>query len=520
MMHHTTFCRRAARGAAAAIAASLLQAGAALAAPDPAAPPAASRVDGDLAAVQVYRRGMARTVAFARANPQLFPAARPEAARVPTPAQRGAVIDAWRMLLDYVLALDAIGQAHADFHRIADDDARRRSFLVRYAAFVAQYRHALEFIDLAERDPALGVILDEPVPALGLPQGSYARFKYRFLNVVRGTEFAALSALHRVYWPRADSAALSAAAEDAARLWQLGRGRGELLTVRNGLDILRDATAQAFFPVQAGVSEWMGDTKVARPDRSLVAPAQIEELAARLEPGDILLERREWFISNVGLPGYWPHAALYVGTAEQRGRFFDDPEVARWVRSLGVDSGRFEELLQRDRPRAHAVAQSVTDDGHPARVLEAISEGVSFTSLEHSADADSVAVLRPRLSRHERAVALYRAFGYHGRPYDFDFDFLTDSALVCTELIFKAYQPGAGYRGLVLPLREMAGRSVTPANELARLFDEEAGGPQRQFELVAFLDGREWQGRAVAAGEDAFRGSWRRPKWHIWFQER
>lgn len=66
----------------------------------------------------------------------------------------------------------------------------------------------------------------------------------------------------------------------------------------------------------------------------------------------------------------------------------------------------------------------------------------------------------------------------------------------------------------------MAGRQVTPANELARLFDLEHGLPERQFELVAFIDGREWQGRAVEAGSEAFRASWRRPKWHIWFQER
>ena len=64
-------------------------------------------------------------------------------------------------------------------------------------------------------------------------------------------------------------------------------------------------------------------------------------------------------------------------------------------------------------------------------MIEAIGEGVSFTSLEHSAACDSLAVLRPRLPRAERAQALCRAFHYAGRPYDYNFDFATDSELVC-----------------------------------------------------------------------------------------
>jgi hypothetical protein len=31
-----------------------------------------------------------------------------------------------------------------------------------------------------------------------------------------------------------------------------------------------------------------------------------------------LLARREWFVSNVAMPGFWKHSALYVGTPSRR----------------------------------------------------------------------------------------------------------------------------------------------------------------------------------------------------------
>ena len=143
-------------------------------------------------------------------------------------------------------------------------------------------------------------------------------------------------------------------------------------------------------------------------------------------------------------------------------------------------------------------------------MLEAISEGVTFTTLEHSAAADSLAVLRPRATRRDKAIAIARAFGYTGRPYDFNFDFHTDTALVCSEVIFKAYEGS-----VTLPLSSTMNRLNTPPNDIVRQFDETYGTPRQQFDFVLFLDGHERAKRAVPADVAEFRKSWKRPKWHI-----
>ena len=147
--------------------------------------------------------------------------------------------------------------------------------------------------------------------------------------------------------------------------------------------------------------------------------------------------------------------------------------------------------------------------------MEAMSEGVLFTTAEHSLAADYAAAIRPRISRLEVAKAIEKAFEYYGRPYDFDFDFYTDTSIVCSELVYKAYEPRAQAKGVSFPLEKIMGRMTLPPNTMVRQFDEQFGRDEQQTDFVWFLDGHETTGSAVWSDLNAFRDSWRRPKWDI-----
>jgi len=474
----------------------------------------AARQAVDLRAVQIYREGLERTLRFVNTRPELFPARRIEK-RLLDDAAKTQVRTIWKSLLDYQLALEALEQYHKDFVLLRHEAERERSLLLTYAAHLARYRFALDFIERAENDPELSKVLNEAVHDLGLAKGSYDRFKLHFLNGGRGTQFAALSVLYKASRHRPEPSLAAQLDADSGRVWEMGRGKGSQMTALNALSVVRGTAQRAVFPAQAGISEWMGDTKVLRQNQALISAAQIAAMIPHLRPGDVMLQRREWYVSNVGLPGFWSHAALYVGTPQERRANFDDAEVRAWVKQQGIADGDLEKLLAQRYPKAYQTSQALQEHGHVPRVLEAISEGVSFTTMEHSAAADSLVVLRPRLAKKEQAVALLRAFGYAGRPYDFDFDFQTDASLVCTELVYKAYEPGRDFRGLRLQPQEIVGRLAIPANDIARAFDSEYQTPQQQWDMVLFLDGDERQKRAVEAGVAAFRASWQRPKWHI-----
>ena len=471
--------------------------------------------DADARLIKQYRRGMIAMIDDMKKRPDLFDAAGGEGKMSLNREQRLVIWHTWQAFLDHVLAMDAFGNIYSRYYKEFDGEREKSVFRISFAAFLAQYRYAMDFIDIIEQNPDLHVVLNEAVPEVGLPPKTYSALKFRFLNMVRGAEFARLNVVYRFYGKDTSLVLSEGMSEDIAAIWDAGKGRGPAQTLQNGIKILRDTAFTAWFPVQRGVSNLMSEIRFRRGDDFLISSKQIKKMIPELEPGDILLQRREWCMTNIGLPGFWTHAALYVGTPDERVRFFgDSPQVKEWLTSMGKQYDSFEELLAKAFPKTYLHSIKTDKDHHHYRVIEAIGEGVVFTSLEHSADADSMVVLRPVLSQKTKAMAIFRAFNFSGRPYDFNFDFLTDSALVCSELVYKAYLPAGQEEGLFLPLTEMVGRKVLSPNNIARLFDEQFDqAPQLDF--VMFFDGDEKKEKSVRADLETFRKSWERPKWHI-----
>lgn len=503
----------------------------ALAAPAGAEPRRALRLDqldvevldrvasADLRRLKSYVLGVSRLRRELREHKALFDK-RPDEPL--TPDERRAAFALFEQVLDYTIALDALARFHGDFWRIRlrDDPLRHaRHFLLGFSARCTRLALGFSFIDQTLGKPQFEKLLDEGSPELGVPAGAYARLKWNVVHVQEVGEVVASHQYHKVlsstaYRRLTDDHLVSYAVATVdvtyPEIRRMLRRRGFKLFGGNGLDLVKDAGLGAWLPVQTGVAEFMGDTRVHRQERMLVSKEQIAEAVRRSRPGDILVERRNWYLSNIGLPGFWPHAALYVGAPAELSAFLDDdPEVRRHY------DGPFTDALRRRYPKAFAAFTSTDEDRHPFRVLEAVSEGVIFTTAEHSLHADYVAALRPRLSKLEIAQAIERAFRYVWRPYDFDFDFYTDTSLVCSELVYKAYEPREGIRGLALPLERVVGRMTLSPNSLVRLFDEQYDTERRQLDFVWFLDGRESEGAAFFNDVAALRASHRRPKWDL-----
>ncbi len=56
----------------------------------------------------------------------------------------------------------------------------------------------------------------------------------------------------------------------------------------------------------------------------LITMENLEQFTNLLEPGDILLTRQNWGATNLNIPGFWKHMAMYVGTGKYLEQNFPD----------------------------------------------------------------------------------------------------------------------------------------------------------------------------------------------------
>jgi hypothetical protein len=440
--------------------------------------------------------------------------------------ERRAALELFEDVIDHSAALDQMARWHLEFWKLSpmsDRERHARHFALFFAAYVEKLALGVALIDRTINKPQFEKLFDEGNVALGISPGAYQTLKW---NVIHVDDAARALAAHQ--WLKVLGGPLERLAKTDEPTWGFLMNRLEerYATVKenltkksvklfggNTVDIGKDVAHTVWFPVQTDVATWMGDTKVRHLHKTLISHENVLDAVGRSEPGDILVERRNWYLSNVGLPGFWPHAALYLGTTSELAAYFHDPEV-----DAAYPKG-FAAHLEEKFPAAWGEYASKEETDHGAfdrRVIEAMSEGVVYTSAEHSiGTADYVAAMRPKLSKLEKAKAIERAFGYAGRPYDFDFDFYTDSSLVCSELVFKAYEPREGVTGVTLPLEKVVGRMTLGPNTIVKIFDQTYGSDQQQLAFAWFIDGFEKAGKAEMSTVDEFRASYKRPKWDV-----
>lgn len=267
---------------------------------------------------------------------------------------------------------------------------------------------------------------------------------------------------------------------------------------------LINASLELVLPAQRELFTWVGDTRVKNQHSRLISAAQLEKFGSMLQPGDILVGRQDYYLSNIFLPGFWPHALLYVGTpAEISATFDNDPEMLRWCKRY--DAKNFTGLLEKRYNKAFSTWKTMNPaDGKPRCIMEAISEGIVINSLPGALHCDYVAAVRPRLSKVAKAHAIMLALSYFGREYDFQFSFNTEQSLVCTELVTKAYSSQVDGHGLRFPMVKSLGNYGIPADSIVKDFADRRGRSDRQLDFIAFIKGLPAKKTAVFADESEF----------------
>lgn len=161
----------------------------------------------------------------------------------------------------------------------------------------------------------------------------------------------------------------------------------------------------------------------------------ISAIEPMLQAGDIFITRHDDALSNLFLPGFWPHAALYIGTESER-------------QNLGINI----------KPPAKHTSEDI-------RFLEAKKDGVFYRPIQETLKVDAFLILRPQLDKNLITQALQNAISHEGKLYDFLFDFSQSSRLACTAVIYRGFH---GVGPVSFSLIQHAGRSCLSAEELIK----------------------------------------------------
>jgi hypothetical protein len=381
---------------------------------------------------------------------------------------------------------------------ISDERLRWRAFLLSFAAASAISDSSLKLVTRFAPYPPAVRKLNEADVAWGLPAGAYDMVKRNLLQAETRDFMEQSMALYRetdTTFRRLNLFQPAPFAEFHEIIRRHAETRAERLALltESRLSVPFHEAARMTkgmaYRGQAFISTWLGSTRFRKPreGRLMIQPRELTAFRAQLKPGDILIERQNWFLSRALMPGYWAHAALYVGTTNDLIRLgLDrDPRVmTQWKRYAVPDR-----------------------EGHEHLILEAVPEGVRMTTLEHCIGvADAAAVLRPRVEEHQVREAVARAFSHLDKAYDFDFDFFSSDKLVCTELVYRCYDGSVNF-----PLVDVMGRRTLPPTELVRKFVLERGQARAQLDCVCFLDGDERRGFASFKDEAVFATTLQRP---------
>ena len=102
----------------------------------------------------------------------------------------------------------------------------------------------------------------------------------------------------------------------------------------------RDLFYSSLFEIQKAAGILASDRYI-KPGHQPNLPTSIrEDLQRDMLPGDILLVRKEYALTNYFLPGYWPQSGHYVGdamTVQSMGLQQHSHVASRWQRFLQCD---------------------------------------------------------------------------------------------------------------------------------------------------------------------------------------
>lgn len=250
-------------------------------------------------------------------------------------------------------------------------------------------------------------------------------------------------------------------------------------------------------PIQKGISSVASEFDMSGRKKKYVGQTELDSVLKLVSPGDIFLKRDDYYLSNVGIEGFWTHSAIYLGSLDLLDIVF--------ANHFPLQRYKPSELIKHNFPLIYQQMEGKTN-----LILEAIGKGVSINPIESIVFVDYVSAIRPNIPPADIFKSLLIAFEYLGVPYDFLFDFRSDDEVVCSELIYNAFRPRSDKEGLTFLFSEVMGLPFVSPNDFAHQFSNELESQKSSFSFVFFCDYDEDNKKPFFSTKEEFANSWKR----------
>lgn len=348
-------------------------------------------------------------------------------------------------------------------------ELRREGVALSLAAALVLYDNYLLAVSLFEGDAKLRRLLNQSDPAYAIRRAELDRVTLSYNSEINRERVRQAIALYEREAEKLYLAALTAPDLDYvvtlvdqspsfsmvkrwAPLYLVGRKLGFLGAATTDTLAGLERSGVSLFSMVFGNAVGLVETRKGKLSRGDLAG----QLRSGLRAGDILLEKTPFRLTDKLIPGYWGHAAVWVGS-EQELRdlgIWDDPVVVPYQDQ--IRSGK--------------------------QVVEALRSGVEINALEQFMNIDSLGVMRRASDdREQRAQVVLQAVRQIGKPYDFNFEVESKRGVYCSKLVYLAYGD------IAWPTQKSLGRTTFTPDHVA-----ERALTSRELELVAFYhDGRQ-----------------------------
>lgn len=431
-------------------------------------------------------------------------------------AHKQSILDKWVSYVGCYNKLDEIRKRyknHLILKHEEDSHSKFKNILLIYASTIAIRKNSVLLVNIIDNNKYLESMLNESRPEYNINKKQYYyitqeiteisymislfRNKHYFDFMVNYYE---VSGYER---DKIEKELLDYASYNYLNVMKLVRNHKNIV-FNNMVDFFGKNVFDFWFPFQKWVAISITGVDYSSRKEKYISNEDINIIKGELLPGDILLKRNNYQLTNMGLPGFWTHSAIYIGGLEDLDKYFVDMPIGN---CLCVS-----EYLKVIYPKVYDSLYH-KDKEHGEYIIEVIAPGVVINSLDAIAKVDYFSALRPKLSKEDKLKALFAAFEYLGKAYDYNFDIMTDNALFCSELIYKSYLCSSNKKGLTFKLEPKAGRLMLSPNSIIKKFDSEFDSENAEFDFVLFYDGSERERKAIRKNAKDLKTTWKVNKW-------